>query len=397
MILRAVERMREVSFSELVNSPGGSNSIEQSEFVKHFCAKEVLHIAQDNRDRFEHLLSWDRINEILSLNLLDRKRLRITRDGRDIPPALYRNEESERDPVIASKLRDLLKQNASVVMNGVQFLSPPVQRMALQIENALDQKVNVNGYMTFGCGGAFAVHYDPHDVLVMQVYGTKHWFIYDEPEASPTDEEKKKAKKPGPKNVVFETVLQPGDALYVPRGTYHRAEVTDTDSVHLTFGIHTAKGRDFFDWIRSDLMTDVIFREDILTIRGPEALAEQERALKARLCEVINEASLSEYLGKFQRTRRPVDRFQLGPAADIDDSAVLAPLLRYAEAWEQSVRKKGQEPSPVGQRILHLLLEKQLATVAAVKSELDGGPDGDTLNSTIAQLVDDGWIEVVAL
>lgn len=397
MILRAVERMREVSFSELVNSPGGSNSIEQSEFVKHFCAKEVLHIAQDNRDRFEHLLSWDRINEILSLNLLDRKRLRITRDGRDIPPALYRNEESERDPVIASKLRDLLKQNASVVMNGVQFLSPPVQRMALQIENALDQKVNVNGYMTFGCGGAFAVHYDPHDVLVMQVYGTKHWFIYDEPEASPTDEEKKKAKKPGPKNVVFETVLQPGDALYVPRGTYHRAEVTDTDSVHLTFGIHTAKGRDFFDWIRSDLMTDVIFREDILTIRGPEALAEQERALKARLCEVINEASLSEYLGKFQRTRRPVDRFQLGPAADIDDSAVLAPLLRYAEAWEQSVRKKGQEPSPVGQRILHLLLEKQLATVAEVKSELDGGPDGDTLNSTIAQLVDDGWIEVVAL
>ena len=84
-------------------------------------------------------------------------------------------------------------------MNGVQFLSPAVQRMALQIEHALDQKVNVNGYMTFGSGGAFAVHYDPHDVLVMQVYGTKHWFIYDEPEPSPTDEEKKHAKKPGPR------------------------------------------------------------------------------------------------------------------------------------------------------------------------------------------------------
>ena len=387
--------MREISFSDLVNSPGGANSVEQSDFVKHFCTKEILHLAQDDRARFEHLLSWDTINQILSLNLLDRKRLRITRDGRDIPPALYRNEESDRDPVVASKLHDLLRQNASVVMNGVQFLSPPVQRMALQIENALNQKVNVNGYMTFGRGGAFAVHYDPHDVLVMQVYGTKHWFIYDDPEPSPTDEEKKKAKKPGEKNVVFETVLQAGDALYVPRGTYHRAEVTDTDSVHLTFGIHTPKGRDFFDWIRSELMTDVLFREDILTIRGPEAVAEQERAIKARLCEVISGASLSDYLDHFQRSRKPVDQFRLGPSTSIDDQTVLTPLLRYREAWEQSVRKKGQEPAPAGQRILDLLLEKQVASVADLKSELDGELDQDTLKSTIAQLVDDCWVDVV--
>ena len=387
--------MRELSFGELVNSPGGANSVEQSELIKHFCAKEILHLAQDDRTRFEHLLSWDRINEILSLNLLDRKRLRVTRDGRDIPPALYRNEESERDPVIASKLHDLLRQNASVVMNGAQFLSPPVQRMALQIENALNQKVNVNGYMTFGKGGAFAVHYDPHDVLVMQVYGTKHWFIYDEPEPFPTDEEKKKAKKPGPKNVVFETILQAGDALYVPRGTYHRAEVTDTDSVHLTFGIHTPKGRDFFDWIRSELMTDVLFREDILTIRGPDAVAQQERALKARLCEVINNASLSDYLDTFQKSRKPVDRFQVGPGKALDDRAVIAPLLRYREAWEQSLKKKGQEPSAAGQKILDLLLEKQFSTVADLKSELDGDLDQDTLDSTLAQLVNDCWVEVV--
>ena len=41
--------MREISFSELVNLPGGANSVEQSEFVKHFCAKEMLHLAQEDR------------------------------------------------------------------------------------------------------------------------------------------------------------------------------------------------------------------------------------------------------------------------------------------------------------------------------------------------------------
>ena len=40
---------------------------------------------------------------------------------------------------------------------------------------------------------------------------------------------------------MFETVLKRATSSIVPRGTYHRAAVTDTDSVHLTFGIHTYK------------------------------------------------------------------------------------------------------------------------------------------------------------
>lgn len=394
-LLGGVERMREISFSELVNSPGGTNSVEGSEFMKHFCAKEVLHIAQDDRTRFEHLLSWDKINEILSLNLLNRERLRITRDGRDIPPAFYRNEESQRDPIVASKLQELLKQNASVVLNRVQDLSPPVRRMALQMEVALNQKLNVNGYATFGAGGAFSMHYDSHDVLVMQIYGTKHWFIYDDPEPSPTDEEKKKAKKPAPRNVAFETILQAGDALYVPRGTYHRAQVTDTDSVHLTFGIHTPKGVDFIDWIRPKLQQERIFREDILTVCGSDAVLQQEKAIKERLCEIINEASLSQFLEKWERSRNPIDKFRLGPSAEIDDGTMLTPLLRYPGAWQRALKEKGQEPSEAGERILESLLEKRFATLSELKTDLGRVLDEDTLKSTVAELVDGCWIEVV--
>lgn len=387
--------MAELSFGELVSSPGGANSIEESQFMKHFCAKEMLHITQDDRTRFEHLLSWNTINEILSLNLLNRERLRITRDGRDIPAAFYRNEESQRDPIVASKLSELLKQNASVVLNRVQDLSPPVRRMALQMEVALNQKLNVNGYATFGAGGAFSMHYDTHDVLVMQVYGTKHWFIYDEPEPSPTDEEKKKAKKPAPRNVAFETVLQAGDALYVPRGTYHRAQVTDTDSVHLTFGIHTPKGTDFIDWIRPKLQEERVFREDILTVCGPEAILEQERVLKERLCAMINEVPLSEFLEKWQRSRKPIDQFRLGPITEIDEAAVLAPLLRYPGAWRRALAEKGQEPSAAGERILEALLQKKFATVGELRAELGGVLDEDTLRSTLAELMEGCWVEVV--
>lgn len=382
-----------LSLAEVVAAEG---DILTSKFVKHFCDKEVLHLPSENRTRFRHLLSWDAINSILSQNLLDRNRLRITRDGRDIPPALYRIEKRERDYISAPKLRELLKQNASIVMNGVQDLSRPVRRIALQIEKLLNQKVNVNGYMTFGPGGAFAMHYDTHDVLVLQVDGTKHWFIYDDPEDSPMLEEKKQPLKARPRNVVFEAILQPGDALYVPRGTYHRAAVTDTDSVHLTFGIHTAKGVDFVDWLRSEVIqNEPLFRRDLLAMGAPAAVAQQERVLKARLCELVNEASLGDYLEKFQKARKPLDRFHLGPSEELHDSTMLAPLVRYPTAWQENLKSTGREVPAAGERIMALLVEKDWATVRDVKAELGTVFDQDIIESTLAELISECWVEVI--
>src|SRR4051812_44782019 len=84
---------KELSFAEIVCPSGGP--LQKSNFVKHFCAKQMLHIAQDDRTRFEYLLSWQAINELLSQNLLSEKLLRVARDGRDIPPSLYRKMDGE--------------------------------------------------------------------------------------------------------------------------------------------------------------------------------------------------------------------------------------------------------------------------------------------------------------
>ena len=259
---------RELSFAEIICPEGGP--IEESEFVKRFCDKQMLHIAHDDRKRFEYLLSWQTINDLLSQNLLSQKLLRVAREGRDLPPSLYRKDDGDIDAVDLRKLHDLLKQNASVALNGVQYYCPPVRRLATQMEIALGQRLNVNAYMTFGPGGAFAMHYDLHDVVVLQVHGSKHWFIYDEPAPSPIDYVKQ--VRPEPREVVFETVLQQGDVLYVPRGTYHRAAVTDTDSVHLTFGIQTYRGLKFLEWLLKEGEKEEIFREDILTLSGPKHL-----------------------------------------------------------------------------------------------------------------------------
>ena len=388
---QVIEPAKEISFAEIICPDG--RPIEESDFVKHFCAKQMLHIAQDDRERFQHLLSWQTINQLLSQNLFDQTLLRVTRDGRDLPPSLYRKSDGDIDAVDSRKLHDLLRQNASVALNAIHYYRPPVRRLATQMEIALGQRLNVNAYMTFGPGGAFAMHYDSHDVLVLQVHGSKHWFIYDRPAPSPVDYVKQ--VKPDPREVVFETVLQSGDVLYVPRGTYHRAAVTDTDSVHLTFGIHTYMGLKFLEWLRTEGEKEELFREDILTLRGPEAFAEQERVFKARLHQIIDETPLMENFEHWQRKRRPVDRFHLGPAEALEDHTMLAPLLRCRQAWRDSVVKKGKEPSAAGERIIDCLIEKNFCTLGELKAQLAAVVDADTVTSTVTDLLDDCWIEMV--
>lgn len=383
---------KDVSFAEIVCPEGGS--IEQSDFARHFRAKQTLHIEQGDRRRFEYLLSWERINELLSLNAFDESSIRVTRDGRDVPPSFYRGSDGKIEVVNASKLHDLVKQNASVALNSVQMLSPPIRRLANQFEIALGQTVWVNCYMTFGAGGAFATHFDAHDVLVLQLQGAKRWFIYDDPEPAPLETTPK--KKPAPeRNVALETDLQAGDVLYVPRGTYHRAAVTDTDSLHLTFGMHSYLRLNFLERLRKLAEEDRFFREDLLMLDGPEAFAEQEKALKARICELVNEASLLESVERWQLKREPVHRFHLGPKRTLGDETVLAPLLRSRQAWRASLQKQGKKPSAAGEALIQSLLERNFATVADLKAELGAVLDEDMILSTVAELLDDCWIEVV--
>ena len=378
-----------LSFSALVKPIG------EAEFLQYFTEKKHVHIEQESRDRFKHLLPWSFINGLLTQNLLDTKRLRISKDGRDVPPTFYRRD-NDRAPVDTVKLAGLLKQNASVVLNRVQDLSPPIRRVARQIEAHLKHPVHVNGYITFGGGGAFAMHYDPHDVFVLQVHGNKRWYIYDQEEINPLPEEKAKAGRASPRNVVAEFMLEAGDVLYVPRGLFHRAEVTDQDSVHLTFGIHTNKGLDWADSLRETIAKDPQFRADISLHRGEDVLAEQEAALKARWCEIIQAASLKDFLRKAEIERVPYDMVRVGPPDEITGETVLAPMVRHRGPHEiKGVATPDPQVAKAAQRILDLLLDWDVARFDDLSAKLRGQFEVSTLRAAVGALIDNSLIEIV--
>jgi hypothetical protein len=102
-----------------------------------------------------------------------------------------------------------------------------------------------------------------------------------------------------------------------------------------------------------------------------------------------------ESVERWQLKREPVHRFHLGVQEKLGDRTVLAPLLRSRKAWRASLQKQGKLPSAAGETLVQSLIDRNVASVAELKAELGAVLDEDTILSTLAELLDDCWIEVV--
>ena len=360
-------------------------------FLKAYCEKGFLHIEQEDRTRFEHLFTWDAINKLLSLNLLDAKRMRVVKDGRDVPLAFYRRDD-ENKTIDPRKLAALMEQGGSIAINAVQQFSEGVSRLAAQFERWLNQRLNVNMYLSFGTGGAFTSHFDTHDVLALQIHGEKLWTIYEDPEPYPRHELKTSGRHAARgRKVLCNPFLRAGDLIYFPRGFYHEAAVQDGFSVHMTFGLRTAVGMHFVDDIRRKCLETDLFRMDVHEMSGPQALAEQEQALKAELHRIVDSYSLTEMLEARKQKRQPIDQFQLGPKPDLNQSTVLVPRLRHSDVAALP-RKVAEETT---NKVVSRLIENKRMTFSELTDSFGDEYTVDDLRTAVKKLFDEHLLECI--
>ena len=136
-----------------------------------------------------------------------------------------------------------LADGATLVLQGLHRTWPPLVRFGSQLADELGHPVQINAYITPPQNRGFAPHYDVHDVFVLQVSGRKRWRLHEPVVRAPLENqnwEKSRAEVAARAETepLLDTVLEPGDALYLPRGTIHAAEALGETSIHLTVGIH---------------------------------------------------------------------------------------------------------------------------------------------------------------
>jgi hypothetical protein len=113
-----------------------------------------------------------------------------------------------------------------------------------QLAADLGHPVQVNAYVTPPANRGFDAHYDVHDVFVLQVSGEKRWMIHapvhpDPLRTQPWTNHRAAVAARATEQPVIDTVLRPGDALYLPRGWLHSAAALGDTSIHLTVGVQT--------------------------------------------------------------------------------------------------------------------------------------------------------------
>jgi lysine-specific demethylase/histidyl-hydroxylase NO66 len=256
---------------------------------EHWSRAPLLTRAKELPAGFGDLLSPDDVDELVADRALRTPFFRTVREGDGLPaPTRTVTAGSRRiaDLVDAEALARQYADGATLVLNALHRMHPPVARFCRELAAELGHPTQCNAYLTpGGRHQGFDFHHDTHDVFVLQVRGRKRWVVHAPVLRLPLPSQ----PRSGPDLVadgaepLLDVELEPGDALYLPRGFVHAAVTTDEDSVHLTVGVLATTWYD----VLADALT---LARDEEEFRG--ALPVQPRAqLPALLPEMLRTAA----------------------------------------------------------------------------------------------------------
>ena len=257
---------------------------------------------------------WTEFSEAIVSNRLEPPRIRLFLDEQPVPESDYVDVSVNRRNVSFGrvdhqKLEGLLRRGASLVLDSLEEIQPSVREAARDLEYFVGEAVQVNAYVTWGEGSGFGAHWDSHDVVIVQLEGTKKWTIYGQGRIAPMHLDVDHTHDV-PGEVVWSGTLERGDVLHVPRGWWHNVEGTGSETLHLTFGFTRRTGVDALHGLVDQLRRDEEIRTDVDAF-DDDALAAQTILLREKLIEAASSLDLGDYLERHRARLPPAPKLSL--------------------------------------------------------------------------------------
>ncbi|MBS7792415.1 cupin domain-containing protein [Roseococcus sp. SDR] len=200
------------------------------------------HFKGSRPDRFADLLSVADLDAHLRTDGARTPRIAMADEARNGSAGVPEEEFALPDGrVDLPRLLARFDAGASLVVSQFHETHPPLAKFCRGLERLFLHAVQSNIYLTPPAAQGFRTHFDTHDVLVLQVEGRKRWRIWDGERV-----ERPTRRTPWPGNMPplgepHVLVLEPGDALYIPRGIMHDAATEAGErSLHATIGFMEA-------------------------------------------------------------------------------------------------------------------------------------------------------------
>ncbi|GGL28590.1 JmjC domain-containing protein [Nocardia jinanensis] len=156
--------------------------------------------------------------------------IRLVHEGKDLHPSKFMDARIGDGLVAHSYLNSArvsryLLDGGTLIHNHLHENSMIVQRIQEALEYLVGARVWVQAYLTRTSESAFGPHVDDHNFLVLQVSGKKRWSVYEPGSDVP---------------IVDNSILMPGDFMYLASDTPHMVSGEGVLSLHLTIA---------FDWL----------------------------------------------------------------------------------------------------------------------------------------------------
>lgn len=277
--------------AELLANGDFTNAYSNSQFWK----------SKIPRAQMLNLFSWQHLNHALATNRItnDRLRLSIENDYEKPNKQAFRKVRDAfgrpTDSLSINELHRLLAQGVTGVLEAANDLFPDIGAFTEVIGARYYARSTANAYFSFGSSSGFGPHNDDHDVIVMQIEGRKSWRFFGKKDKS-TMATVDDIKQPIEENVSEILILNEGDVLFVPKGTWHDVAAINEPSLHLTISVVYPTVADYVQWLLAKHKYELPYRDTKLTNDVLDSLAKKSAGFFAT---AINAESIATFLDSY--------------------------------------------------------------------------------------------------
>jgi len=280
--------------------------IAEQDFLQLMRRRELSLSRGAGISSYANVLNWDALRGLIEKGEYPRglRDFRIVRESVNVPAEhwLTRSATDNRNRADIAKIEDFLAQGFSLVITPIDRFVPAFSVLCESLRSQLSERAKVGVIVTTGTAGAFKLHYDPEDLIILQVEGRKRWRFYGPPVFDPIDT-MPKPPQPEQREPIFDEVLDPGDLLYVPGGNWHHCENEPNRSVHLGVFFIAPTPWHAIEALTKQLATEATLRQPLTRLETEAELAAIESEMKNYLSEKIGQLNLADFRDRWAKKR----------------------------------------------------------------------------------------------
>ncbi|PPK63489.1 cupin domain-containing protein [Actinokineospora auranticolor] len=268
--------------------------------------------AIEDTELCSRLLTPTKLLDAMMRRSLDVPQLRLFKGGKELHPDAFLMDAVTRRGQSTSmahmdRVGRLIKDGCTVVLDSFDAFDPTMEVACRALQWWAHELVQVNTYLTTNDAAGFNLHWDDHDVLIMQLGGEKSWEVRGASREVPMYRDAEANRTPS-EEVVWSGTMRQGDVMHIPRGYWHQATRTDRGagySLHITFGFVNRTGVDWLTWLADQSREDPLFRTDLDKWGTGAEKAKQTATLNSAIPELLAKFEPREFLWRRLASRPP--------------------------------------------------------------------------------------------